>query len=362
VLAAARQGGLERVVEMLAAEQGSRAHVAAVLAPDDMFDHPFVEHVRASGVPITVIAVHPRAYHREFSALRRVIRDVSPDVVHTHGYHADIVGGAAARTSGVATVSTAHGFTGGGLRNRIYEILQTRALRSADAVIAVSRTLVERLTRERVRPERLHHIRNGYVPATPLGRAEARERLGLDPATRVVGWVGRFSREKGADVMIAALTKAGGEWRLSMVGAGGEREALENDARSAGVMDRVIWHGGVPHAGALMRAFDAFVLSSRTEGTPIALLEAMAAGVPVVATRVGGVPDVVGDADAILVAPDQPAAIGAALDEIARDPGAAVRRAESARARLEREFGAAAWLRAVDDVYREAIRRRSGAR
>jgi glycosyltransferase involved in cell wall biosynthesis len=106
----------------------------------------------------------------------------------------------------------------------------------------------------------------------------------------------------------------------------------------------------------LLKAFDVFVLSSRTEGTPIALLEAMHAGVPIVATRVGGVPDVVSEEEAILVPAEQPATISQAVAEIHRDLSAAAKRCVRARERVARSFGVAAWVAAVDRVYLNADR------
>jgi len=105
--------------------------------------------------------------------------------------------------------------------------------------------------------------------------------------------VGRLSREKGADVILDAIAACKPPWRLSIIGDGPERERLKQQAARLGITDRVTWHGPVSNAGKLLSAFDAFVLSSRTEGTPIVLFEAMHSGVPIVTTSVGGVPDVV---------------------------------------------------------------------
>ena len=163
-----------------------------------------------------------------------------------------------------------------------------------------------------------------------------------------------MSREKGADVMLDALAECDPLWRLSVIGEGPELDRLKRQASESGIAERVVWHGAVAKAGSLLPAFDAFVLSSRTEGTPITLFEAMNSRVPIVATHVGGVPDVVSSTNAILVAPEAPQEIAKALEEVWRDPLSAVHRSERARARLLQSFSSDAWLAAVDLVYRAA--------
>jgi glycosyltransferase involved in cell wall biosynthesis len=185
----------------------------------------------------------------------------------------------------------------------------------------------------------------------PLTRSVARSNLGISSDALVAGWVGRLSRDKGPDVMLDALALAGPAWRLSMIGEGRDRDKLLRKAASLGISDRVTWHGHVPDAGLLMTAFDAFVLSSRTEGTPITLLEAMRACVPIVATRVGGVPDVVTSREALLVSAEQPAQIAGALADIASGQSAARDRSVRARDKAKEKFGPAAWLTAVSAVY-----------
>jgi glycosyltransferase involved in cell wall biosynthesis len=106
------------------------------------------------------------------------------------------------------------------------------------------------------------------------------------------------------------------------------------------------------NAGRLFSAFDAFVLSSRTEGTPIALFEAMYSGVPIVCTAVGGVPDVVSSDEAILVSPEQPTMIARALDAILTDPVAAKRRSSVAKERVVRDFGPEKWIAEIYRIYR----------
>jgi glycosyltransferase involved in cell wall biosynthesis len=119
---------------------------------------------------------------------------------------------------------------------------------------------------------------------------------------------------------------------------------------------RVHWAGARPAAGRLFAAFDAFVLSSRTEGTPMVLFEAIDAGVPVIATAVGGVPDVVGSEHAWLVPSEDPSALARAMVEALTDRATAARRSDEARRRLRDRFGLEPWLDAYDRIYREIAR------
>jgi glycosyltransferase involved in cell wall biosynthesis len=353
-----REGGLERVVAMMSVGQGANSvHVAAVLQPNEVNRHPFIEQLKELGIPVTLIVVGARSYFREYRLLSALVTRLQPAVVHTHGYRADLIGGVVARAHHVPTVTTVHGFTGGGRRNRLYEWLQLLALKRADAVIAVSSPLAKRLADDGVPSKKIHCIPNGFTPLVEtVPRAIAREQLGIMSDTLVVGWVGRLSREKGADIMLDALAESGSRWRLSIIGDGNEYLQLRQQAATLGITDRIAWHGAIANAGSLFTAFDAFVLSSRTEGTPITLFEAMNAGVPIVATRVGGVPDVIGPSDAILVSAELPGAIAGALAELESDASGAANRSVRARERLLHSFSPAAWLNAVDTAYEAAIR------
>lgn len=356
LLAPTREGGLEQVVTMMSVRQKSRGvHVAAVLAPNDAENHPFTLRLEALGVPCTSVIVGGRSYRREYRALSDLVERLEPQVLHTHGYRADLIGGMVARAHRIPAVSTVHGFTSARLRIRFNERVQRFVLRRADAVIAVSLPLVDQLGRAGISRDRIHYVPNGFLPIVDtVGRAEARDRLGIGRSELVAGWVGRLSHEKGVDVMLDALAQSPPSFRLAIIGDGPEREALRHQADRLGISDRIHWHGSIPSAGSLLSAFDVFVLSSRTEGTPIALLEAMNAGVPIVATRVGGVPDVVTSAQALLVPSEQPGMIAQALAQIERGPSAAKHRSILARERLLKSFGSDAWLVAVDAVYQAA--------
>ena len=280
-------------------------------------------------------------------------------MLHTHGYRPDVVDSGVARALGIATLSTIHGFIGLTMRGRIYEWIQRRWLRRFDAVVAVSRPQVTLLTRAGVPANRVHLLPNAWSEQNSrIAGSAARQQLQIPANTFHIGWVGRISPEKGADVLLAALSHLEDlPLVVSFVGEGPERARLSAQAIASGEK-RVRWHGFVANAGRLYGGFDAFVLSSHTEGTPIALLEAMSAGVPIVATSVGGVPDVVSRNEALLVPPNDPAALAAAIRSVYADPNAAAARARAAQQRLSQNFAAEPWLASYEALYRRIARSR----
>lgn len=360
VLAPGEFGGLESVVRLMAAGQRRRGHevLVAPILPRRTLRPAWLATLADSGVPVEPIVAAPRAYLSQWRLLVELLRDRRPRIVHTHGYHADVLAGHAAQRAGIPVTATVHGFVGGDWKNRLYEMLQRRALRRFDAVIAVSRPMAADLRASGVPGRRLHVVPNAFeADAKPLTRAQARRELGLAGDPFQIGWIGRLSPEKGADVMLRALSLVRDDRvRLSVLGAGPERGRLEALASKLGIGHRVDWCGVRVGAGRLASAFDAIVLSSRAEGTPVVLLEAMAAATPIVATRVGGIPDVVGDAEAVLVVPDDPVALAAAIQAVRSDSAAAATRADAARHRLAQGFSTARWLEQIDGVYAAAVR------
>jgi glycosyltransferase involved in cell wall biosynthesis len=362
VIAPASFGGLEQVVLALAAGQqrrGCSVHVATLVGPDGP-EPLMVSPLRAAGVTVHTLAFSGRAYRAQLSALRDLCDRLSPDVVHTHGYLPDFLGALLRHVSRrAALVTTVHGFTGGGWRNRLYEALERRAFRRFDAVVAVSRKLERELAPSGDVDGRIRAIPNACPPTQNiLDPLAAREFLGVPKRVFSIGWVGRISHEKGLDILIDALAQlADLPVRLTVVGDGSDRDAMQSMAQQRGLGPRVTWAGIVPEAARLLRAFDLLVISSRTEGTPIILLEAMNAAVPIVTTAVGGIPDVVTSSHALLAEPNS-IAIADAIREAYRNPEAASRRADLARQRFDSISAIDPWLDLYSDVYVAARARR----
>jgi len=336
-----------------AARRGHRVRLHALLEPAPAPGCQAFAGLADAGVEVIEVRLPPRRYRAEARALASVWKSDRPQVVHCHGYHGDLVGWWAASRSGLPLVSTVHGFTGGDLKGRLYESLDRWVLRRFDAVVSVSRPLGAQLEAGGIGAGRVHVVPNALLPvADALPRQGAREVLGLPADQAVVGWIGRLSHEKGPDVMVEALARLPAGTLLSFVGEGALKPVLAERARALGLEARIRWHGAVAGAARLVRAFDLVVLSSRTEGTPMTLLEAMAADVPVGATRVGGVPDVVSPAEALLVPAEDPAALADAIRVALTDADATAERVRAARGRLEDAYGPDAWLASYERIYR----------
>ncbi|MBC7789147.1 MAG: glycosyltransferase [Anaerolineae bacterium] len=355
VLAPGQVGGLESVVAMLASGQARAGHSVSVAAvvTGEYSAEPWLTSLRSAGVHTFAILAPGRAYRTERAAIRELCRDSTMSIVHTHGYRPDVIDAAVARKLQIPTVTTVHGFTGGGFRNRLYERLQLRAFQSFGAVVSVSRPLADELVRRGVGRDKVHIVPNAYDGAVArLPRNEARRIMQVREGSFHIGWVGRLSEEKGADLLLRAVASLGDlPLQVSIVGDGSEREALERQAAKLNIAHRISWRGTVHDAARLFSAFDLFVLSSRTEGTPIVLFEAMAASVPIVATRVGGVPDVLTDSEAMLVPPNDPDSLAGAIRAAHEQPVATDLLAKNARSRLLDQFSVPPWLARYESIY-----------
>ncbi len=354
-IAPADFGGAETVVRALA--QGARAagcDVRVAVLIQHAGSHPFVAELQAAGVPVDEIRCGRRRYLSEVRALSALIRRLDADVLHTHGQHADVVGLFAAHRAGVPVISTAHGFVGGDLKNRFYQWLNGRMLRRFDAVIAVSGALARDLARKGVTNVRT--IPNGMVEQGTAQREEARRRLELAGTGPFIGWVGRLSHEKGPDLFLDALKRLDLPGAQAVIVGSGPAQAMVEAAAgaSAPVGVPVRWVGNRTGMGALLKAFDVLVLSSRTEGLPMVLLEAAAARVPIVAFAVGGIPEVLSNHSSWLASPGDCAALADGMRSALDDPDEAALRAQAAHDEILARFGQAQWLHRHWDLYAAA--------
>jgi glycosyltransferase involved in cell wall biosynthesis len=333
------------------------------------------------GVPVVTIP----HLHREISPVRdllatwrlaRIIRIERPTILHTHTAKAGAVGRAAALLAGRSRppiiVHTFHGHVLRGYFGRfwtgVFRLLERLLARITDALVAVSPEVRDELVALGVAPaSKFRVIRLGIeldnrVSSDGSARAETRRTMGVPEARFVVGWIGRMTGVKRTDLVLKgfrALRDNGVDAILCMVGDGPDRAAVEQLAGELGIVRDCLFAGYQEDVGPFFAAFDVFVLPSGNEGTPVTAIEALATGCPVVATRVGGVPDVVDDGvDGFLVAPGAVQEVAARLAELARDPELRVRMGAAGRERMRTRYAVDRLVDDVDRLYRELLERR----
>lgn len=361
VLAPADVGGLETVVRSLALGHAAMGHSVDLIAVLESPGSRFVEEARDTGIRVHVVESAARSIRPERRGIRDFLTRNHVDVLHSHGYRSDILDLGIARHMGVPSVTTLHGFSATDRKGRMYEWLQLRGARRASAIVAVSSNVADRVIASGAPRESVHLIRNATpLTSTPVSAGDARMKLGLGPGPHI-GWIGRLSAEKGPDVMIEAMRHLTDiDVTLCFIGDGPDLASLKRQAEAAGIASRVIFHGLIRDAASLVRAFDVIALSSRTEGTPMVVLEAMAAHVAIVAPRVGGIPDMLSAAEALLVGPEDPRALASAIRATLADPGASAARARRAYERMVTDFDLDTWLVSYENLYRSIQHSRRG--
>jgi glycosyltransferase involved in cell wall biosynthesis len=368
-------GGPEKTILLSAARHDRSRVVPTVAYLRSPGDRRFAEGVRAHaqrvGAEILEVCDRTRADPFCVAKLRRLAQKA--DVIHAHDYKTDVYGlllrrGAMSSRPGTAKlIATAHGWTGESLKVRAYQRVDTAALRLYDKVLAVSEATRAVLLRAGVSPDRIEVVRNGIdVQAwrPDNGAGDLRAELGLSRDDPIVGTIARLSREKGVDLLIEAAARvdealrARGEKRATFLvaGDGPEHAGLLERARLRGPArpERFRFLGHRPDALRVLNTLDVFVLPSRTENMPNALLEAMAAGKPCVAFAVGGNPETLGDAGLLAPAADTHA-LGDLVLQLLRDGSERQALARAARRRVEQEFSFDRRLARVESIYERLV-------
>lgn len=322
------------------------------------------ERAEQMGINFVSIPEGGKFDRRAQHALRQLVRERRIDIVHAHGYKADLITLLLARREPIIPLSTMHGYTGHTWRERlIYYPMNRRVLRRYPRVIAVSSDLRQVLLRAGARPERVQTILNGIDPdrfrRQPEEVARFRSELGLGPDEIALGGIGRLERQKRFDLLIDAFAELlirRPQLRLLIAGEGSLRASLEAHAARRGVAGVCRFLGHRRNVAEVYQALDVFVQSSDYEGTPNVVLEAMALETPLVATDVGGTSELVRDRVHGLVVPprDVPAVIKA-VEYLLDRPGETCEFVAAGRRRIEAELSFAARVKAVERVYDELM-------
>jgi glycosyltransferase involved in cell wall biosynthesis len=303
--------------------------------------------------------------------LARIIRRVKPDVIHTHTAKAGAVGRAAALFAGRPRPVIVHTFHGHVLRgyfgaagSLVFRAIETMLARVTDRLIAVSPEVRDELVGLRVAPRSKFEVIRLGIELEPRvhfagDTAEVRRRLGIPSEKYVVGWFGRMTAVKRTDdllTMLTGLRERGIDALLILVGDGTDRAELEQRAHDLGIARSCLFLGYQDEVAPWYAICDVVVLTSASEGTPVTIIEALAAGRPVVSTRVGGVPDVVEEGETgFLVRRGDTHAMAERLELLARDPERARAMGEAGRARVLERYAVSRLVDDVDGLYRRLL-------
>ena len=299
-------GGAERVnLNFLKNVDRNRFQIAPIILirpwEEDNF---FIQELKKINYPIykVPVAIRPRIEGKDYFRVIRcyriihsILKNNSFDLVHTHGYFADIIGIPVAKKLGIPNISTYHGFITDGRKLGIYNILNHLVLKLSNNIIAVSEEIRNILIKKGIKRKKIKVILNA-VPINSNNkilaqyRKEKRKFLNVNEKEFVIGYIGRLSEEKGIKYLLEAISILNLDIPVKalIIGEGPQRKDLEDLVKERGIEEKVIFTGFQKDTENWLSVLDVFVLPSLTEGTPMALLEAMAFGGLVVASQVCG--------------------------------------------------------------------------
>jgi glycosyltransferase involved in cell wall biosynthesis len=326
-------------------------------------DNSFTEMLKKQGIVYEKIPIGNTSLIWQVRQTIDLIKQNSIDVLHTHGYRSDCLGLIAASLTGIPIVSTVHGWTSDSFKLRSYEMLDRFCLKRFDYVVCVSNRLYEEFSQLGIPVKRLVYIPNAVsLPIiSPCQRDISRKLLGVISEEKIIIAVGRLSPEKGLDTLLTAFSNQFGSdhaVRLILVGDGPEKAALTLLANRLSIAEQVVFSGFIPDVTTYYAAADLFVLSSHTEGFPMALLEAMAWGLPVLTTAVGGIPDIVQDGvNGYLIPPGDEKHLASAMGNILNHNSLSETMGQMARQTVVEKFSIDQWVRTLEKVYSEVKRK-----
>jgi glycosyltransferase involved in cell wall biosynthesis len=360
-------GGAERMMQRMISRLSAQGRVRYTVCSLEG-DGPIGASLRSDGVEVITLGVAGgtvRQVAGGAARVRQLLKSGRFDLVHSYLYRSHCASRLA--RSGLPTriplVSTEHCL--GDNRGLGVRLMNRLTSRMSDRIVAVCRAVADRaVLRDGVPRDHVAIIPNGVEPRSSDARARARLRkvLGVGDQNALILYLGRLHHEKGPDLLIEALAvlarNTPGSWKAVLLGAGEERTAIERQVRATGLDGRVLLPGARRRVGPWIDACDLLVLSSREEGMPVAALEAMMQSRAVVATRVGGTPEVVVDGvTGLLVPPEDPGALAGALGRMILDGALRRRMGEAGRIRALAEFTVEQMADRTLDLYGQVLRR-----
>lgn len=293
---------------------------------------PFVEYAAARGIPSINWKTRGKIDPITVLKLARLIKNDSIDVVHTHLSTASLLGAFAAKLAGKPSVAHVHGLN------------SATCFKHSSAVIAVSEAVKRHICAQGLPESRVHVVHNGVdlEKFEPMPLIDAKRDFGLEADTKLIGVFGRLSSEKGQKVALEAMAqivKNLPDAQMLIVGDGKDREELLALAESLGISKNVRFEGFNPNIRPMMAACDIVLVPSLKEGFGLTAVNAMALERPVVATNIGGLPEIVVDGETGLLTPaNDPVSMSQRIEELLSDPASMQRMGKLGRRRAEDSF------------------------
>ena len=293
--------------------------------------------------------------------VRDIILKNNINIIQTHGYKSGVIGLFMKRLYHIPWIGFAHGYIEVGKKLKLYNRLDRMILKYADRVVTVSDSMKKLLKEAGVKEDKIKVIYNAIAQtdATPSASTESiMDYYGIKNLHKVIGVVGRLSPEKGQVIFLKAFKKAVKMYpqaKALIVGDGPDRGMLEEYCKKNGIDDKVVFTGYQKEIANFYQVFDMLALPSFTEGLPNAVLEAMIFGVPVIATSVGGVPEVINNSNGILVPPDNHELLADKMIKLLQDDGLRKSLGLKGRESLYPRFSPSHRASQILDLYKELL-------
>lgn len=339
-----------------------RLHLGVFLTPGESGESPFTAEARRLEMPVHFLRGVNQYDPRLIGRVIDLVKTLPVDIVHAHEVKSDVITYLAARIHSVPIVTTLHGWIGNGFKQRVLTAIDKRLVGGFDRVIAVSKQIERDLVGSGVPPEKIRLLHNAIVIERYRRtgrRGVLTEVVGHPVATPVIASIGRLSAEKGhADLIdaIGIVSSRGHKVSLVLIGDGPERPKLCEKIRALGLEHSVHLPGYIREPQRMLEEVDLMVLPSHTEGLPNAALEALLMEVPVLATRVGGTPEVITDGETgRLVPAHSPEGLAAGILEFLAAPEPWKCMASRGRDMVKANFDFQARTRKLEAIYTEMM-------
>lgn len=321
-------------------------------------DNLFTKAVAQCNIPFHKILIGRNNLLAELWQTINLIKTNHVDILHTHGYRSDISGFFAAKYAGIPIVSTIHGWTPISRKLRAYEALDRWCLKRFDKVFCVSNVIYTALIQSGFSDNHLHYLHNAVDSVagnSSYDSGQLREEMGCTPQDTLILSVGRLSPEKGLKILLWSFKEKYSDTKnvkLIIAGDGPQRSELEEIVKEIKIAEQVVFTGHRDNIQDYYKVANLFVMPSLTEGFPMALLEAMQAGLPVIATKVGGIPDIIeSGVNGLLIEAGNIESLGDALEMMLSDPPRAAQLSRNGKETVKVRYAAEPWARQIESVY-----------